>query len=170
MANIFARFILFLSSYIPLWVIFAIITFQTLPWVSGAFVALAVVSFLGTIFFLRAVQNFSGIDLKIGIIHRKDSETMSYIASYIIPFAATAFDKAEQVYALAVFFVVLGFVYINSSMIHINPLLSLLGFHLYEVEDADGNPYFLISKRNLRRGDDIRAIDLANGIFVEKRA
>ena len=31
MANAFARFILFLSSYIPLWAIFAIITLRPLP-------------------------------------------------------------------------------------------------------------------------------------------
>jgi len=170
MANKFARFILFLSSYIPLWVIFSIITMRTLPYVAWTFVGLTVVSLIGTLVFMRAVQRFSGVELAVGVIHRKDGETMSYIASYIIPFAATAFDRTEQIVALAVFLIVLCIVYINSSMIHINPLLSMMGFRLYEIEDAQGNPYFLISKRNLRRGDSVRAIDLANGIFVEKRA
>ena len=44
-----------------------------------------------------------------------------------------------------------------------------MGYNLYEIEDAEGNPYFLISKRNLRRGDAVRAIDLADNIFLEKR-
>ena len=170
MANAFARFILFLSSYIPLWVIFAIITLRTMRGVSIGFVVLSVVRLAGTVIFRRLVQGFEGIEMPVGVIRRKDSDTMSYIASYIIPFAATAFDKTEQVVALAVFLVVLCAVYINSSMIHINPILSLMGYNLYEIEDTDGNPYFLISKRNLRRGDTVKAIDLANNIFLEKRA
>jgi hypothetical protein len=170
MANAFARFILFLSSYIPLWAIFAIITLRTMPKVSIGFGVLAVLSLAGTVIFLRIVQRFEGIEMPVGVIRRKDSDTMSYIASYIIPFAATAFDKVEQVVALGIFLVVLCAVYINSSMIHINPLLSLMGYNLYEIEDADGNPYFLTSKRNLRRGDTVKAIDLANNIFLEKRA
>jgi len=170
MANTFARLILFLSSYIPLWVIFAIITLRTMRVVSIIFMVLAVLSLAGTLIFLRLAQRFEGIQMAAGVIRRKDSDTMSYIASYIIPFAATAFDKTEQVIALGVFLVVLCAVYINSGMIHINPLLSLMGYNLYEIEDADGNPYFLVSKRNLRRGDTVRAIDLANNIFLEKRA
>jgi hypothetical protein len=168
MANWFARFILFLSSYIPLWVIFAIITARDWRYLSLSFAGLAILSFLGTLIFLRLVQRLQGIQLAVGVIHRKDSETMSYIASYVIPFAATAFDKLEQVVALGVFLVVLCMVYVNSSMIHINPLLSLLGYRLYEISDTEGNSYFLISKRNVRRGDEIRAIDLANDIYVEK--
>jgi hypothetical protein len=170
MANAFARFILFLNSYIPPWVIFAIITPHTLPKVSMGFSVLTLASFARTVIFLSLVQGFGGIEMPVGVVRRKDSDTMSYIASYIIPFAATAFDKTEQVVALGVFLVVLCAVYINSSMIHINPLLSLMGYNLYEIEDADGNPYFLISKRSLRRGDAVKAIDLANSIFLEKRA
>lgn len=169
MANVFARFILFLSSYIPLWVIFAIITLQTLRDVSLGFMALTVLSLIGTTAFFRSVQRFEGIEMPVGVIRRKDSDTMSYIASYIIPFAATAFDNITQVVALGVFLFVLCVVYVNSSMIHINPLLSLMGYNLYEIEDEDGNPYFLVSKRNLRRGDTVKAIDLADNIFLEKR-
>ena len=169
MANAFTRFVLFLSSYIPLWVIFAVVTWQGKRRLALGFVAVAVVSFIGTVLYLRLAQRFAGIDMTVGIIRRKDSDTMSYIASYIIPFAATPFDKIDQTIALAIFLVVLCAVYINSSMIHINPLLSLMGYNLYEIEDADGNPYFLMSKRSLRRGETVRGIDLANNIFLEKR-
>lgn len=170
MANAFARFILFLSSYIPLWVIFAIITMRTMWWVAIAFAVLAALSFFGTVIFLCVAQRFEGIEMAVGVIRRKDSDTMSYIASYIIPFAATSFNKMEQVAALGVFLVVLCAVYISSNMIHINPLLSLMGYNLYEIEDPDGNPYSLVSRRNLRRNDTVKAIDLATDIFLEKRS
>ena len=169
MANAFARFILFLSSYIPLWVIFALVTMHGRRTFAIIFIVIAVLSLIGTLIFLRLAQRFTGLDMTVGVIRRRDSETMSYIASYIIPFAATPFDKPEQIAALVVFLVVLCSVYVNSGMIHINPLLSLMGYNLYEIEDSDGNPYFLMSRRTLRRGDTVRAIDLANDIFMEKR-
>lgn len=169
MANAFTRLVLFLSSYIPLWVIFAVVTWQEKRTLALSFGAVAVLSFIGAVLYLRLVQHLAGIDMSVGIIRRKDSDTMSYIASYIIPFAATPFDKIDQIIALAIFLVVLCAVYINSSMIHVNPLLSLMGYNLYEIEDAEGNLYFLMSKRNLRRGEVVRGIDLANNIFLEKR-
>ena len=170
MANAFTRFVLFLSSYIPLWVIFAVVTWQERQKLALSFVTLAILSFIGTVTYLCLAQRLAGIDMAVEIIRRKDSDTMSYIASYIIPFAATPFDKIEQIIAVAVFLVVLCAVYVNSNMVHINPLLSLMRYNLYEIEDADGNPYFLMSKRSLRRGDTVRGIDLASGIFLEKRS
>jgi hypothetical protein len=88
MANAFTRFVLFLSSYIPLWVIFAVVTWQDKRRWS--------LSFIGTVLYIHLAQRFAGIDMTVGVIRRKDSDTMSYIASYIIPFAATPFDKIDQ--------------------------------------------------------------------------
>ncbi|QRM34787.1 hypothetical protein [Microvirga sp. VF16] len=170
MANVLSRIILFLSSYIPLWIIFAVMTLRERPYLGSIFIGLAILSLLGTLLYMRLVQRLQGIGMRIGIIRRKDSDTMSYIASYVIPFAATAFNDIEQVVSLVIFLVVLCVVYVNTGMIHINPLLSILGYNLYEVEDDQGNSYFLMSKRRLRRGDDVTAIDVAESIFVEKKS
>lgn len=169
MANRFARIILFLSSYIPLWVIFGVVTVREQIWLGLSFFALATLSFLGTLFFLGRVQRMAAILLPIGIIRRKDSDTMSYIASYVIPFASTALDKPEQVTAIIIFLVVLCIVYVNSGMIHINPVLSMLGYSPFEVEDERGNSIFVLSRRSLRRGNEVCGIEVADGIFVEKQ-
>lgn len=169
MANIFARFLLFLSSYIPLWVIFTVIMARGHFVFACGFALLAAVSLFGTLIYIRHVQRMNGIQISVGIIRRQDSETMSYIASYVVPFAATALDNFEQVIALGIFLIVLCIVYVNTSMIHINPLLSVLGYNLFEIEDRDGNTQFLISKRRVRRGETINVIDIADGIFMEKR-
>lgn len=170
MANIFARFLLFLSSYIPLWVIFAVIMARTHLVFACGFALLAVISLFGTLIYIRHVQGLTGVQISVGIIRRQDSETMSYIASYVVPFAATSLDSFEQVIALGIFLIVLCIVYVNTSMIHINPLLSIMGYNLFEIEDGDGDTQFLISKRRVRRGESINAIDIADGIFMEKRS
>lgn len=169
MANVFARFLLFLSSYIPLWVIFAVITVKEHAYVASGFACLAVLSFLGMIFFLRQVQSLSGVKISIGTVRRQDSETMSYIASYVVPFAATSLDQFEQVVSLGIFLFVLCIIYVNTSMIHINPILSALGYRLFEIEEASGGAQFLISRRRIGRGETIDAISIAEGIVMEKR-
>ena len=168
MANLFARSVLFLSSYIPLWIIFAIITYRAHTYVSAGFALVALGSLILTFLYLRSAQSLHGLEIPVSAIRRQDSETMSYIASYVIPFAATALDDVKQVTALAVFLMVLWLVYVNSSMIHINPTLTIIGYRLYEIEDAKGNPLFLLSRRRVQKGETVKAVDIAEGIFVEK--
>jgi hypothetical protein len=168
MANLPTRFVLFLSSYVPLWIIFGIVSICPHPYIGWAFFFLAAVSAIVTMLFLREVKALQGLNVTLTKIHRRDSETMSYIASYIIPFAATSLDKIEQVLSLLVFFSVLCLVYVNSAMIHINPLLTIIGYRLYEIEDSNGDTIFLISERRLHRGDTVSAVDIAEGIFLEK--
>lgn len=93
---------------------------------------------------------------------------MGYIATYVIPFAATKLDDPTQLASLAIFFLALAVVYINSGLIHINPTLSLLGYKIYEVEDSEENAFPLISRRSIRKGDTVLAIDVAEGVFIEQ--
>ncbi len=71
---------------------------------------------------------------------------MSYIVTYIIPFLSVAFSDWQQAVALAVFFIILGFLYVNSDMIHINPTLNFFLYRLYEVTLEDGSTYSLIAR------------------------
>jgi len=171
MANTCGRFILFVSSYVPLWVIFALVNWRARPSFAVVFVVVAVVSLAGAATYLHLAKTLAGIDMPVGMIRRKDADTASYIASYIVPFASAPLDKPEQIAAFAVFMIVLCVIYVNSAMIQVNPLLTFIGYKLYEIGDANGDSYFLISKRrNLRRGDTVQVIDLANNIFLEKRS
>ncbi len=94
---------------------------------------------------------------------------MGYIASYIIPLVTLPLDGWQQISVLLIFVVVLGIVYINSDMIRINPMFSILGYHLYEITVENGAESFsLITRRRVRRGETIRLIDIGRNIFVEK--
>ncbi|WP_157004418.1 hypothetical protein [Brevundimonas nasdae] len=93
---------------------------------------------------------------------------MSYIASYVVPFAATTLTDVNQAFALAIFLAVLGIVYVNSGMIHVNPLLSAVGYNLYEVESTDGMPSVVLTRKRIKRGDILSIIDIGDDVFVEK--
>jgi hypothetical protein len=69
-----------------------------------------------------------------------------------------------------VFFVTLAVIYVNSQMIHINPMLNLAGFHLYEIGTEDGSDSYVISRRRIRRGTTVNVISLTDDIYFEKKS
>jgi hypothetical protein len=100
---------------------------------------------------------------------RKDSEVMSYIATYLIPFVTFSLDTWVQMGALFIFVVVLLILYVNSNMIYINPMLNLFGYHLYEVTiEHSKHPYYYIAHKRLIRDDDIHFVYVSDDILLER--
>ena len=168
MPSFLSRVILFFSSYVPLWVIFSIVISEKNWQASAAFLILSIISTVGAVIFFTNVQKIAPVSHTVTQITRKDSDTMSYIASYVVPFAATTLTDINQAIALAIFLLVLGVVYVSSGMIHVNPLLSAAGYNLYEVESSDGTPSVVLTRGRIKRGDTLSLIDIGDDIFVEK--
>lgn len=119
--------------------------------------------------YFRVANRIAPIQVKVVGIQRRDGEAMSYIVSYIIPFLAIPFSNWEQGVALSIFFVVLGILYVNSNMIHINPMLNLAGYHLYEITLEDGGIHCLITRHRITRGEQLDVIKAGTDILLEKR-
>lgn len=94
---------------------------------------------------------------------------MGYIVTYIIPFLAFAFSEWQQAVALAAFFVMLGFLYVNSDLIHINPTFNFFGYRLYDVTLEDGSAYSLIARGKVHRGSILQLIRNGDEVLLEKR-
>lgn len=165
MLTLFSKTALFLSSYAPLWVIFAAMNYRMSAIIFYVSVALFVIGMALTILVLNHIRSLEGQYLKVASIRKADHEIMSYIASYLIPFASTTFEQPEQVFSLCVFLAVLYVVYVNSDMIHINPTFSLLGYRLYEVEDHEGKTYSLITRHKQKNRTTIKIVHVEDDIL-----
>src|SRR6266436_9590972 len=170
MPSVLVRTMLFLSSYFPLALIFFFLFIQQQPVWAIAILAIGTMGLvIMLLYFFYFAQRFAPIQEKITGLHGRDAEPMSYIASYLIPFIALPFSGWQQVTALLILIVVLGIVYVNSNMIHINPMLNLLGYHLYEIiVEHSERPHALITHQHIALGDTIHIIDIGDGIFLEK--
>lgn len=170
MPTIFVRCMLFVSSYFPLTLIILIL-FATqnpiLAWVSfGTGLAGLILTY---VFFFKIALSMSPIQEKITTRQTRDGDVMGYIASYIIPLVTFPLNGWQQIATLLVFIVVLGVVYVNSDMIRINPMLNIVGYHLYEITVENGEePYSLLTRRSIKRGDIVQIVDVGRGIFLEK--
>jgi hypothetical protein len=172
MPNVFIRSMLFLSSYFPLLIIFGILSLKKenrLAWAIGLFiVSITSVVVMGGYLFVNQ-QMLAVSQDKLTDYKKRDVDVMAYIASYLIPFVTFPLDTPLDGAALLVFIGVLLVVYINSNMIYINPMLNVLGYHLYEVElEHSSLSHYYIARRRLVRGEMIHFVRLSDEIFLEK--
>jgi hypothetical protein len=170
MPNIPTRLILFLSSYSPLFVIIAMRGWHDSRRIAIGLAIVAVLSIIVLFVFLRVVQRISPGKVSIASVVSRDGDVMSYIVTYLLPFLAVKLDDPTDVASLGIVFAVIGLLYVNSNMIQTNPVLNIVGYHIFEIEDGDGKTASLICKRSyVRTGSEIDAISIGDYVLLEKK-
>jgi hypothetical protein len=169
MSTALARAVLFISSYAPLTLIFAVLFFRDRPLVAVVNLAVTAVGLLGLTAFLLGARRFAARSGTVASIHSRDDQVMSYIMSYLVTFLSVAFSDLRQLIALAAFFIILAYIYINANMIYVNPTLNFLGYHLYEITLDDGETYHLITRGRVRRGALLHFVTAGDDILLQKR-
>ena len=169
MPSLFARAILFLSGYMPLFVIFTIQYYPKYQHWALIPAGIGLVALIGLLVFIHRVKMSEPRSIKVQSVQRKDAEVIAYIFAYVFPFLGLNVDDPMSMIGLGVFFFVLMVLNISSNMVHINPALSLLGFHVYEVCTAEQESQTLITRKpRLVRSTEMSAVLMGDDIWMEK--
>lgn len=172
MATIGMRIMLFFCSYFPLTLIISILAIGLWPWwaIALVFGVLGLGSLTLTWVYCSWMLRKQYVEQKRVVnFSRRDSEVMSYIASYLIPFVSFQLGSWQQILALGIFLTVLLIIYVHSNMIYINPMLNVAGYRLYEIEvEHSQNPHYYIARKRLERDHEIRFVALSKDIYLEK--
>lgn len=182
--RVWVKIPLFLSSYIPLWLIFMgfilidndygfwtksmeenlLVNLAT--WILGAIIVGSI-----SVVALLLWHTKKGKDARPIVIKEKEEATsdyLFYVVSYIIPFVTDNFLDYAQLYALGVMMVTIGALYIRSNLFHVNPTLNAFGYMLYKVSDFDNNKYSLLSKKDtIKKNDTISANNINQVIYLD---
>jgi hypothetical protein len=170
MPNLLTRLILFLSSYAPLFVIVAMRGWRDTRPIAYALVGVAIISVIVLFIFLSSARKLASGKVSVASVVSRDGDIMSYIVTYLLPFLAVKLNDPMDVGSLAVVFIVIAILYVNSNMIQTNPVLNLVGYHLFEIQDADGKTASLICKRAyIRTGSEIDAVSIGDYVLLEKK-
>lgn len=173
-----AMFTLFISSYAPLllliilkqvlqnytylnfggWNYDALVLFFVKFGISALFILLLIVGVVG---FYLTFQNIetkaeNGTVVTISEISNKNSEAIGYIATYILPFLYDGFDSMYSFITVLFLLWIIYQVYIKSSMIVINPVISFF-YNIYDIKYEVGNKIksgLIISKNEELEEDD----------------
>jgi len=165
-----ARILLFLSSYSPLLIVFGLRNPFSSPIAEGVLYGGAAISILTLVLFIRQGYSLEASSIELKSASNRDSEAMTYVVTYFIPFLGVSYTDISSVISLLLVYVVICIIYVSANLIHTNPILNLIGYHLYEIEDQDGKPGTLITKREyVGPNDRIKASSLSNYILLERR-
>lgn len=153
-----ARTLLFLASYAPLFGLLAVLYWGTPA--GWAFAALTVIGVAGGAWVLHIVQRGQRQLAKV-LDARSNYEALAgYLVGWLMPFIVLRPDDTSSVASLGLFFVLLGVVYVRGNLLHLNPFLALLGYHVWEVTAVVGRDRqrFTLLTRDSRlgRGDKVR--------------
>lgn len=146
----FYKWLLFISSYAPLYVLIAVdnYDFKQTPyvyfndvWVNEnhlvfwlTIVVLLIVSLLAVSYFKWRSLNDS--KMLVGLKPLNEN-ILSYLIMYVIPLTAMDIANVNSLIVNLILFIVIGIVYVNSNLVYLNILLILMGFRVYS--DAHDN-------------------------------
>lgn len=159
-----ARILLFCSSYVPLFVIFAIRFPDTAKiwWiVAGVFAACALLV-------LHLVRTKHEPQFYPVASIDDNAAAAAYMASYILPFVTISDPNGRDFAAYAVFFVVLAVVYTRSSLVGVNPLVYITRMRIYQIKTSKGESYVLFARTRPNSGDEICASRAFSGLLVRR--
>lgn len=161
MANMAQKFIYNITTSVPLLIVFSIAWYlQTGDYkVSIAFIIVAIILLvLFIISFSYAKKHLAPIPIRVNDISPNDGWIIGYIISYLLPLCSIAFEEFTilllSIISLAI---ILILPLCNSSIPH--PLLFFAKYHFFQVSGEHGaSGYVLISKRKLRRNQDLKTV------------
>jgi len=164
---------LFLSSYFPMFLILFIKNFYNL-YITIVFILVSLYS----IFWLSLLVYDSKKDKGKETYHvlnyeDKTTQSLNYLAPYIISFLGFNLDKWQDWTVLVIFLALIFAVYVNSNLIYMNPLLSCVSRRIYQVEvcnpiecESTKNEILLITKKeHIDKNKKIRIKELDWGVF-----
>ncbi|MGD9569685.1 MAG: hypothetical protein AB7V48_15485 [Sedimentibacter sp.] len=152
------KWMIFLTSYIPLFVLIIIkdlkdltinslqTTFKENQMFISVILTLSVVSSLITIILFRA-EKCDSIEVKE--IEEVDENILEYFITYLIPLLEIELGNEVSILINTIIFIIIGVYQVKGNKLYLNIILIFLGYSIYKCNSK----YILISKKNI---DDIK--------------
>jgi hypothetical protein len=107
---------------------------------------------------------------KITSIKNLNSETLSFLATYIIPLACLDMDKSRSLPMLVLLLILIGWIYVRTNLFYTNPTLAIMGFKVYQLDTELTKDIIVITKQSLKNGDAILPRPINDNIHYAKKS
>lgn len=169
MASTPARFVLIISAYAPLMVVLAVRFWSASMVASMLLVVAAVASVLILAIYIRQLHRMQSKEIALMSSGPAASELLGHISAYLFPFLEVDFGDVASLASLGLVYAVLIFIQVKTNLIHINPSLYLLGYHVLQAQDESGRQYALISRRDyISAGSTVKVVRAGNHVILER--
>jgi hypothetical protein len=145
-----AKLMLSLTAMSPVALTWAIADYGKQGYCARQLVAIGIAALLtiGCVGLLHvACETLTKVTFVVEELKAVDNEVVAYIVTYLFPLVSPSGDISlpAQTFVL----VLLAFILSTSNAFTFNPMLSLIGYHFYEVKCSSGVSYLLLSKNNI---------------------
>jgi hypothetical protein len=169
MTNV-AQLALFVSSYAPLFLVFGLLDTFGKGWPPRVCLLLAAVGVAISAVVRLGTKKVAAQTVLVRGAHARDGDSLAYIATYLVPFAAMAGTTERQRVAIVVFFVLMAILYVRAELFYVNPLFALFGYRLFEVDTPAGGSLVLLTPRRFLAPDtSVTARRLSDYVYWEAK-
>lgn len=185
------RWLLFLSSYFPLYLLILI---KGLLWVPQDgesyreyvvhqilnseyfYIVLGLLMLLSLLTFAFVIASKANSRIEIAEhaeVENNTADVLAYFMTYLIPILSMDITSLSSVIINVVIFLIIGIMYVRGEIVHLNPLLVLAGYSLFDVDgitvisNLDGQGMREVLKR---KSYSIPVRVLAPNVVVLKRS
>lgn len=180
------KWLLFFSSYIPLYLILAVKHLPTtaripdnnlpiiqsisgvpVPFLSVSWLLLIVIS-AGALWLVFNTRRSKGADdfQHIESYKSRDELITSYILVYIFPFVVLDYTSIANWLAFVIFFIVIGIIQTRSNQLYVNPILAIVGYQIYEIDTGDQILTLLTRDSFVATEPTVRTVELSNNVHL----
>ena len=126
----------------------------------------------GIVFFLKFKYNFelglSLLPIKVKKIENINFESVTFLATYIVPLACIDLDKDRSSLMLIVILILIGWIYIKTNLFYTNPTLAVWGYHIYKISSEHKSDIIIISRKKVVLDDELILKNIDDKIFIAK--
>jgi hypothetical protein len=165
MLNSIAKLLLVLTSFAPVLLTFSFIQYRHTAFYPAGLACLlvAVGLCLLCILIIRAArQQLETMTFAVNSVKTADTEIVGFVVAYLLPLVTTAVEVPVILFVLGIFLLVVW----STNSYHFNPLLSLFGYHFYEVQSSNAVTYVLVTRRTMRDAHRIARVVLLTEYMV----
>ncbi len=95
-----------------------------------------------------------------------DRDVLAFLVAYALPLAAPAHAIPARL-AFWAFVAIVAAVLYQAELVHVNPLLGILGWRFREVPRAGRSPALLVTRRRAAGPGTRRVVTLSDGLWLE---
>ncbi len=188
------QFSLFSTSYFPLFLLIFVKqvsqNFEFLNWgglnigalkvfflnfgISTILILISVYGLIGIYFSFKNFDEYlkEGDEVTVKDVRNRNSESISYIGTYIIPFLFQNYSTFYELFAISFLLFVIYKIYINSSLLLINPLLNIK-YSIYDIDFIDKenikkSGMVIMQRKNLEEENIIRIVKIGHKLYYSK--
>jgi membrane protein implicated in regulation of membrane protease activity len=158
---------LFVVSYAPLSLIFAVRLAPNWYWTAG-FSVLAGWGVLDAWLLGRWPRSGGSYTAKIDDVQDQSTAVSGYLATYLLPFLGNLPAKPGDVIAYVIYFLVAFAIFARSDLALINPTLYLLRWRVHRVE-TEGKAFLLLTREPVNEGDRVTVHRFMGDVLIKSR-